>query len=210
MSPTRPGLLVALEGIDGTGKSTQSRLLAEWIAGRGLTAARLFEPTNGPIGQEIRRLASAGRADPEREMELFIEDRLQDVEQNILPALQRGHVVLIDRYYLSTMAYQGARGLDPEEIRTRNEAFAPRPDLVLLFELTVEKALERIARRDASGPNLFERADYLNRVRAIFDSLEWKEIRRIDANRPPETVQEDARRHVESLLVERGLLSAAP
>ncbi|MCX7017301.1 MAG: dTMP kinase, partial [Candidatus Sumerlaeota bacterium] len=123
------GLLVVLEGIDGTGKSTQARRLAEALEARGHTTRVLREPTDGPHGSELRRMAREGRTDPQRERALFIADRREDVERNIRPALARGEIVVMDRYYFSTVAYQGARGLDPDELRAENEAFAPKPDL---------------------------------------------------------------------------------
>ena len=193
----RRGLLVALEGIDGSGKSTQMKHLAEWLRPQGYGVVELREPTHGPIGSEIRRLAVEGRLDAESEFRLFLEDRTENVEQNIAPGLRRGDIVLVDRYYISSMAYQGARGIDIERIRQENEKIAPRPDLVVMFEIPIQNALSRITLRETDGPNHFEKADYLTKVQAIFDRLDWPEIRRIDADRPQEAIQTDLRQLLE-------------
>jgi len=194
MSDKRQGWLFVFEGIDGSGKTTQVRRAAAALKARGLRVVELVEPTRGLFGQQIRMLAQQkGRAiSPEQEMELFIRDRMEDVEKNIRPALERGNIVLLDRYYYSTIAYQGARGLDLEMIRQRNEAFAPRPDLVLYFAISVDEAKKRIEREDAGIGDLFdvpgetsakavakisrsarrfENRDFLRQVKKIYDDL---------------------------------------
>ncbi len=200
----RRGYLVAFEGIDGGGKSTQVRLLAEWLEALGRRPLALKEPTTGPIGMRIRELARTGRLDARTEFELFKQDRRQNVEKNILPGLREGRVVLLDRYYISTMAYQGALGMDPEFIREANEAFAPRPDLVVLVDLPVDVALGRIRGREAEGPNEFEKREMLMKVKGIFDSLTWPEIARVDGTRGVEEQHLAIRARVEQLLAERG------
>lgn len=164
------GVLFVIEGIDGSGKSTQAGLLADWLEGEGYDAVRLREPTDGRYGTQIRRAAHANlqREDPDREYELFLLDRRENVEQHIGPALRERRVVVLDRYYFSTMAYQGARGIDPERIRAENEAFAPVPDRVFYVSISVAEGLSRIA-RDRSGFTFFEREGYLTRVKEIFD-----------------------------------------
>lgn len=183
MSPIHKGLLVVLEGIDGTGKSTQARALLRRLRAAGIPAVRFREPSRGPWGREIRRLAkTAGSATPERELELFVKDRRDNVARNLEPALRAGRVVVLDRYYFSTVAYQGAKGLDPDRIRRLNERFAPRPDLVFILDLDPARGLSRIAGR---GPRdeLFEREDYLARVRAIFLGLRGRRFVHLDAGR---------------------------
>ncbi len=183
------GLFIVLEGIDGTGKSTQCRLLAEWFRalGREVTASR--EPTDGPWGRQLRATATSGRLSAEDELELFLKDRRQHVEELILPALAEGKVVILDRYYFSTMAYQGCRGFDPAEIRRRNEAFAPRPDLLIILDVEVDTALSRIGGR-GDVANEFEKRDALSRCREIFLSLAGEPFARIvPVDSPPEAVQ---------------------
>lgn len=164
------GLFIVIEGIDGTGKSTQARRLGEWFAREGREVVLSREPTDGPWGKKLRESASTARLSPADELEYFLKDRRQHVEELIKPALAAGKVVILDRYYFSTMAYQGARGFDPQEIRRRNEAFAPVPDLLLILDLDVDAALERIGVRGDTA-NEFEKRENLERCREIFLSL---------------------------------------
>jgi dTMP kinase len=164
------GLFIVIEGIDGTGKSTQSKRLAEWFRSRGREVVLSREPTDGPWGKKLRESATTGRLSAEEELECFLNDRREHVEMSIKPALAEGKVVILDRYYFSTMAYQGARGFDPGEIRRRNEAFAPQPDLLLILDLSVESAHGRIGARGDTA-NEFEQRDTLSRCREIFLSL---------------------------------------
>ncbi|PAW68030.1 MAG: dTMP kinase [Verrucomicrobiia bacterium Tous-C5FEB] len=164
------GLFIVIEGIDGTGKSTQSKRLAEWFRSRGRAVVLSREPTDGPWGKKLRESATTGRLSGEEELECFLNDRGEHVEMSIKPALAEGKVVILDRYYFSTMAYQGARGFDPAEIRRRNEAFAPQPDLLLILDLSVESAHGRIGARGDTA-NEFEQRDTLTRCREIFLSL---------------------------------------
>ena len=164
------GTFIVIDGIDGTGKSTQARRLAEWFESLGREVVLSREPTDGPWGKKLRESAASGRLSAAQELEYFLNDRRQHVEQLIAPALAAGKVVILDRYYFSTMAYQGARGFDPAEIRRLNEAFAPLPDLLLILDLEVEAALGRIGSRGDTA-NEFEQRDNLTRCRQIFLSL---------------------------------------
>lgn len=200
---SRPGILVVLEGIDGTGKSTQIQRLQKALESRGHAVAALREPTDGPHGREIRRMAAEGRADPQRERALFVADRREDVAQNILPALQSGAIVLLDRYYYSTMAYQGARGVDPQAIERENEAFAPRPDLLVILELPVEEALKRVRQGRENGPDLFEHAEYLAQVQAQFGRITHPRLVRLDARQSPEALSRAILAQIDSVLEAR-------
>jgi dTMP kinase len=106
------GFFIIFEGIDGTGKSTQLHLLAEKLKQLDYAVVSTREPTNGPYGKKIRELfVDRTAATLEEELELFIADRDQHVQEVIAPALADGSIVICDRYYLSTVAYQGARGI---------------------------------------------------------------------------------------------------
>jgi dTMP kinase len=182
------GLFIVLEGIDGTGKSTQAAALADWFRAEGREVVLSREPTDGPWGARLRASAETGRLSPEEELEYFLNDRRQHVEGKILPALQAGKVVILDRYYFSTMAYQGARGFDPLEIRRKNEEFAPPPDLLLILDLEVDTALQRIGARGDSA-NEFEKRGSLQRCRDIFLTLSGEPFARvIDSSVTPEAV----------------------
>lgn len=181
------GRLVAIEGVDGAGKTTQLARLAAALRARGREVVTTKEPTDGPIGRRIRATARTGRLPAEQELALFLEDRRAHVEGLIAPALARGAVVLVDRYFYSTAAYQGARGLDPADILRRNEAFAPVPDLVLLLEVDPEVGLARVRGRDGAE-NLFERLDDLRACDRVFRALARPEIVRIAAAGTPDAV----------------------
>lgn len=197
------GLLIAFEGIDGAGKTTQMARLADALRSIGLTVLCTKEPTNGQWGAELRASAKAGRLSLERELDLFMRDRREHLTTLVEPALAAGHVVLVDRYYLSTVAYQGARGADPEWVLDANEQFAKVPDAVFLLQLDVEEGLRRIRTR-GDIPNEFERAEDLERVAAVFESISRFYVQRIDASRDFETVARVILEHtVEGLLFER-------
>lgn len=169
-SENHQGKLIVIEGIDGTGKSTQATMLAEALKKQGFHVAQSFEPTNGPWGKQLRESATTGRLSIEQELDYFIKDRQQHVEELINPTVNQGGIVVLDRYYFSSMAYQGARGLDTTEIRTKNEAFAPQPDLLLVLDLDVDLALKRIGIRDGEA-NEFEQRESLQFCRDLFLSL---------------------------------------
>jgi len=171
-------MFIVIEGIDGTGKSTQAKRLADHLTSQGKTVILSREPTDGPWGTLLRNSASTGRLSPEEELETFLKDRRQHVAEKIAPALAAGHTVILDRYYFSTMAYQGARGFDPQEIRRKNEAFAPIPDLLLILDLDVDTAIERIGVRGDTA-NEFEQRANLARCREIFLSLKDEPFARI-------------------------------
>ena len=164
------GKLIVIEGIDGTGKSTQAAMMADALRKEGHEVIQSFEPTNGAWGSKLRESATTGRLSIEEELDYFIRDRREHVEQVITPTIHGGGIVILDRYYFSTMAYQGARGIDPTEIRVQNEAFAPRPDILIILDLPVDIALERIGVRDGEA-NEFEKRESLQFCRDLFLSL---------------------------------------
>ena len=177
------GLLVVLEGIDGSGKSTQAKLLVRRLAARGIRTVLFREPTRGKWGRLIREKARrAGSLTPEEELDLFVKDRRENVERNLEPALAAGKTVVLDRYYFSTVAYQGAKGIDPGRIRRMNERFAIRPDLVFIVDIEAGRGLARIGGRGRRD-ELFEREDYLARVREIFKGFRGRKFVHIDGKR---------------------------
>ncbi len=199
---TERGLLVVLEGIDGVGKSSALRAIRAASEGSAMELVSSREPTDGPWGRRLRESATLGRLSPEEELELFVRDRRQHVEELLRPALDRGALVLLDRYYLSTAAYQGARGADPEAVLALNESFAPIPDLVLLLDCDPLISLERVRRRGVVADE-FEKLEELQAVRAIFLALRRPFIRLIDAGRSSEAVGAECGEAVCALLASR-------
>ena len=182
--------MICFEGIDGAGKSFQAKRLVSFLEYKSYDAVYLTEPTDGEWGRKIRDQAKRGvREAPEEEYLLFMRDRRENVRNTIAPILNRGGVIVLDRYYFSTIAYQGARGLDTVRIRAENEAFAPTPDALLFLDVPVATGLDRIS-QNRSGTTAFETADYLERVREIFldtvSSLKYAVV--IDGTRPPDEV----------------------
>lgn len=184
------GKLIVFEGIDGMGKSSQLQLLAAALRQRNLPVVVTREPTDGPQGLVIREmLKKRARYSPQEELAAFIADRRWHVGEFLRPQLDAGKHVLCDRYYLSTIAYQGAMGLDVQEIIAAH-SFAPPPDLALLFDAEPSVGVARIHRR-GDTPNDFERLNYLEKVRKIFGTLSFPFIRRIDASQPMEIVHRE-------------------
>lgn len=191
MATDRTGLLIVFEGTDGTGKSTQLQLLAKALQKKGFPVVVTREPTEGIYGRQIRELyANRQAVSLEEELNLFLADRQEHVEQLLSPALKSGKIILCDRYYLSTVAYQGAAGLDAEQILARND-FAPAPDLALLFHAPIQTGIKRITQGRGEELNDFEKEDYLRLVSTIFAKLDLPYIRRIDAARTIEAIHSD-------------------
>ena len=177
------GRLVALEGLDGSGKSTQLPhvVAALGVDGREVLATR--EPTDGEWGRKIRVMAQTGDLiPPDEELRWFMEDRQQHVQQVIAPALEAGTSVVTDRYFLSTVAYQGARGLDWREILRESEERFPLPDLAIIFEVTPEQCLARVRARAGTPEPAFERVDYLARVAEVLSAVEREYVVRVDSS----------------------------
>lgn len=183
------GKLIVFEGIDGTGKSTQVERLAARLSAAGEEVETSFEPTKGQYGQRLRASMVTGRLSADEELGLFHADRRDHVERLIEPSLAAGKYVLLDRYYFSTMAYQGARGFDPAELKRTNESFAPVPDVLLIFELPVDDALARIGVRDGEG-NAFEKRECLQSCARIFAEIDGDYVHRIDASQDADAVED--------------------
>lgn len=182
------GLLVVIEGIDGSGKTTLQNRLAEALRDEGQDVTVTKEPTNGPIGQKIRKLAATDREaiSPEEEFDLFHEDRRIHVNEVVLPALERGEVVIQDRSYFSTVAYQGERGLDRTELFEKSLKIAPEPDILLIVDLPAEEALIRIRESRGMETDEFEKLESLQAIRRVFNALPG--AFRLDARENPNNV----------------------
>lgn len=196
----RQGVLIVFEGTDGTGKSTQLQLLSRYLQDKGYPIIATREPTEGPYGKKIRALyLHRDKYSPEEELELFIADRREHVDKLLLPALLQGKIVLCDRYFLSTAAYQGVRGFDPETILQQNN-FAPDPDLALLFQVPLETGLRRITSGRGDVLNDFEQKENLDRVAVLFSSIKRPYIQPIDASGSIEEVHRQVIHYVTPLL----------
>ncbi len=177
------GSLIVFEGVDGSGKSTQLALLAETLRCAGREVVETGEPYDCEWGRKIREMARSGQGvAPEQELEWFLEQRRVHVRDLVGPSLAAGRIVLSDRYFLSTVAYQGARGLDVERLLAECEAEFPIPDLVLLLEIDAGSGLHRVAERGGPREPAFEERAFLQRVAAIFQGLDRDYFARIAAD----------------------------
>ena len=162
------GVFIVVEGIDGSGKGYAMMRLQEYIMGRSKKYDHLLltrNPTNSLDGQKLREILatqSDSQTGARQCMELFIKDRTQHMEQHIKPALEKGYIVLCDRYKYSTMAFQSAQGIPLQELIDA-QSHLPTPDLVFLLDLPVETAAQRMSARD--GREKFENKEFSEKVR---------------------------------------------
>lgn len=195
------GTLIVFEGLDGCGKSTQLRRAAEALSARHVDPVVTREPTDGPWGRRIREMAKSDQGvTPETELEWFFEDRREHMRDVVEPALAAGRLVLSDRSYISTVAYQGARGLDASKILAESQAKFAHPDLILLFEISAKEGLERVHARGGDEEPVFENLAFLERVAAIFEKLDVDGLKRIDASRSEEEIAADVLSAIQPLI----------
>ncbi|HEY8470009.1 MAG TPA: dTMP kinase [Longimicrobiales bacterium] len=211
----RRGIFICFEGIEGSGKSTQAALLAQWLAERGVPHRLVREPGGTAVGEEIRRLMLEGEDLPARaELLLALAARAVHVDEVLAPALAAGEVVVADRYELSTLAYQGyGRGLPLEEVRRANE-FATgglKPDITLLLDvpLAVGESRRRQAGREVDR---IERAGeaFHRRVAEAYALLAETEpgVERVSATAGPAEVHAEILRRLRSRFPETFSLDA--
>ncbi|MCK4761202.1 MAG: dTMP kinase [Candidatus Aminicenantes bacterium] len=198
MKIQKPSLIV-FEGIDGSGKTSVSKLLLSYLQDSGNEVQWFREPADSRWGRKIRELANLKESIPiEEELEYFIKDRQWNVKNNILPGLRQNKTVILDRYYFSTACYQGARGFSIEEIIERNTAFAPAPDITFIIDVDVDTALKRIKRGRDYEAKLFEKRDFLQKVRANYLELRAPGIHIIDGTPPLDEVFDRVRNKIDS------------
>ncbi|NHI17552.1 dTMP kinase [Microbacterium excoecariae] len=200
---------ITFEGGDGVGKTTQARLLEEWLAARGRAVVRTREPGGTEVGERIRELVLHHRGDiaPRAEALLYAADRAHHVATRVLPALARGEVVLQDRYLDSSVAYQGAgRVLGMGEVRDLSlwATGGALPDLTVLLDLDPAAARRRLDADDKPFDRLeAEAAEFHGRVREAFLELAAAEADRflvVDASEDPERIAERIRARVAPLV----------
>ncbi len=196
-----PGVLIALEGIDGSGKSTAVPGIVSALRGDGRSVVATREPTDGPWGRRIRDMARSGETiDPAEELRWFNEDRREHVGLVLAQSLELGKVVVTDRYFLSTVAYQGARGLDWKELLADAEREFRVPDLALIFEIDPAAGLARTHLREGAAETAFEEVGFLETVAAIYAAIDRPWIQRVDATGTPPVVLADALERIRAVV----------
>lgn len=184
------GFLIAFDGIDGTGKTTQVERLTDKLTKNGFDVVRSKEPTDGPWGKRIRNSARTGRMAPQDEFAALLADRQEHVQKLINPSLAKGKIVILDRYFWSMVAYQGCTMGNPQDILAQNMAIAPYPNLTLLLDAPVPVCQSRIVSRDGAV-NDFEKAEFLACCRAIFQTINQPHVHHIDGSRSPDEVEHE-------------------
>jgi dTMP kinase len=219
-----PGTFITFEGIDGSGKSTQLRLLGNFLGANGCDALLTREPGGTQLGLRLRAalLDAMEEVDPLTELLVFAADRAQHVRRLLRPALADGRVVFSDRYADATVAYQGAgRGFAPELIRQIVELATEglKPDLTLLFDVSIAESTYRTTRRSTSKSSStkaprdrldIENADFHTRVRDAYLQIALAEpdrVKLIDSSGPVEKTQARVKEVIIPFLQSRGHLA---
>jgi dTMP kinase len=181
------GVFVVLDGIDGCGKSLHSKLLRDGLQARGFNAVRTWEPSESSVGKFIQTMLMTEKIHPIVEALLFAADRYQHLQAEILPSLQSGKIVVCDRYLHSSLAYQGAQGIDESWIKTINN-FAMKPDIAFYLDVPPSVGLGRIRRKKT----VLENMEIQEKVREKYlEFVRTGELFLVDANRPIEEVEGD-------------------
>ncbi len=216
-----PGTFITFEGIDGSGKSTQLRLLANFLQHEGCEVMLTREPGGTPVGNRLRAalLDAHEEVDPLTELLVFAADRAQHVRRVLRPALESGQIVFSDRYADATRAYQGAgRGFSPELIEEIIQLATEglKPDLTVLFDLPIEDSTARTRRR-GNGTQQGDRLDAENdefhtRVREAYLQLAESDsdrIKIVNTNQPPELTHQRVKEIIVPFLKGRGHITGA-
>ncbi|UCD45847.1 MAG: dTMP kinase [Candidatus Bathyarchaeota archaeon] len=195
------GVFIVFEGIDGSGKDTHIKFLLRELRERGYNVVETAEPSKNRVGTFLKRYQrrDEGRLPAETEALIFAGDRFDHLKTVVEPALKRGAIVISNRYFYSSLAYQGAMGVDLDWIREMNR-FARKPDLVVLLDILPEFSLQRLKRQRT----IYERTEYLRKVRDIYVQLvNTGELVSVDADRPKKAVQAELLELLEGLLEAR-------
>ena len=194
----RRGALICIEGIDASGKTTQAHRLVKNLRLKGFDAVYTTEPSSGKVGRLIRRyvLDREKRVPIALEALLFAADRVDHISTEVKPSLEKGKIVICDRYVYSSLAYQGASGLDPNWIEHVNQ-FALVPDLALFLDVTPEVMVKRLKRKKT----VMETPQNLLKVREVYlQMVRDKHLILLDGSKPVNEVANDILKTVLSFL----------
>lgn len=183
------GKLIVIEGIDGSGKSTCAKNLAEKLNSINIKTIYTFEPTHSHYGAKLREGMLSEDLDTEEELLLFVKDRKEHIDM-IKPALEEGYFIILDRYFYSSIAYQGAKGIDINRIINMHKDFIIKPDIVFIFHLPIDIALNRIISKRGIADR-FENETYLKKVDKIFHSFNEPFIYHIDTDKDIKIINDE-------------------
>ncbi|HDD42429.1 MAG TPA: dTMP kinase [Nitrososphaeria archaeon] len=196
------GLLIALEGIDGAGKTTIAKMIVERLDRLGIEARYTMEPTRSLFGRILRDMALESGVDPRLEALLFAADRIYHLEKVVKPLLARGVIVVSDRYLHSSLAYQSVTTGDSRWVEELNK-FARKPDLGIYLDVRPSEGLKRLKRRKTR----FEDESFLEKVRRRYlEYVRLGELVRVDAERPLNDVFSEVAMIVEKTLRRYGFI----
>ncbi|RLG05487.1 MAG: dTMP kinase [Thaumarchaeota archaeon] len=196
------GLLIALEGIDGAGKTTIAKMIVERLDRLGIEARYTMEPTRSLFGRILREMALESGVDPRLEALLFAADRIYHLEKVVKPLLARGVIVVSDRYLHSSLAYQSVTTGDSRWVEELNK-FARKPDLGIYLDVRPSEGLKRLKRRKTR----FEDESFLEKVRRRYlEYVRLGELVRVDAERPLNDVFSEVAMIVEETLRRYGFI----
>lgn len=192
------GKLIVIEGIDGSGKSTCAKRLADSLnslnrnlnGNLNIKTIYTFEPTYSHYGAKLRKGMMSEDLSPEEELSLFVKDRKEHIKYMIKPAIEEGYFIILDRYFYSSIAYQGAKGIDINRIINMHKDFIIKPDIVFIFHLPIDIALNRIISKRGIADR-FENESYLQKVDKIFYSFNEPFIYHIDTNKDIKIINEE-------------------
>ena len=184
------GKLIVIEGIDGSGKSTCAKNLAEKLNSINIKTIYTFEPTHSHYGAKLRGGMLSEDLDAEEELLLFVKDRKEHIEYMIKPALEEGYFIILDRYFYSSIAYQGAKGININRIINMHKDFIIKPDIVFIFHLPIDIALNRIISKRGIADR-FENETYLKKVDKIFHSFNEPFIYHIDTDKDIKIINDE-------------------
>ena len=201
------GLFIVLDGLDGSGKSVMIERIKRYLDSKDCRVLATREPTDGEYGRQARELLKREKdpmANAQKCLELYVKDRKEHLEKTVLPFLKKegSNIVLCDRYYYSTLAFQHTQGLSWENVLNANKGFE-KPDVAFILDVPPETALERIS-KSRNQKEKFEQLEFMKKLRKNFlqlpELLKEDTIRIIDASKGKEEVFKQLKEEMDKLL----------
>jgi len=184
------GIFVSVEGIDGSGKTTQVKHVYQYLLDKGYKIKITQEPTREKLGLLLREYLRNEKSDPHVDALLFAADRLEHYHNEIKPALKEGYIVVTDRYAISSFVYQSSQGVPVEWIQEVNK-MSPMPDMGFYLSIDVQTALERLNRENRNVIEKFENKPHIENIKMKYESFLGPKFVKVDGNRDLAVITED-------------------